>query len=186
MDDIAGARIVGDMTWSDQDRWIDRLSAAFPGGKVVDRRERPSHGYRAVHYVAPVDEVRVEIQVRTVMQDLWAQIVERLADRWGRGIRYGKAVPDRNSVVWGTTTRQHLVDAVHALSVAVHQAEWARVVVSDLRHALDRPTPWGRDFSPTVEPLRGEVDEFEAQLRLREATITTLLAGMLETAASVQ
>src|SRR2546426_4554058 len=32
---------------------------------------------------------RVEIQVRTERQNRWAQIVERLADKWGRQIRYG-------------------------------------------------------------------------------------------------
>jgi hypothetical protein len=36
-----------------------------------------------------VDGFIVEIQVRTTLQDLWAQAVERLADEVGREIRYG-------------------------------------------------------------------------------------------------
>lgn len=36
------------------------------------------------------DRVRVEIQVRTLLQGLWANIYERLADGLGRGIRYGE------------------------------------------------------------------------------------------------
>jgi ppGpp synthetase/RelA/SpoT-type nucleotidyltranferase len=37
---------------------------------------------------------RVEIQVRTILQSMWANINEKLADDAGRGIRYGEqAVP---------------------------------------------------------------------------------------------
>jgi ppGpp synthetase/RelA/SpoT-type nucleotidyltranferase len=36
-----------------------------------------------------VDGYPIEIQVRTLLQDLWAQTLERLADALGRGIRYG-------------------------------------------------------------------------------------------------
>jgi hypothetical protein len=42
-----------------------------------------------VHLVPRVGQIQVEIQIRTELQDSWAQIFERLADRWGRGIRYG-------------------------------------------------------------------------------------------------
>ncbi|GGI66943.1 hypothetical protein GCM10010116_62080 [Microbispora rosea subsp. aerata] len=41
--------------------------------------------------IAFLDGIPVEIQVRTELQDVWAQILERLADQWGRGIRYGDA-----------------------------------------------------------------------------------------------
>jgi ppGpp synthetase/RelA/SpoT-type nucleotidyltranferase len=37
-----------------------------------------------------VDGHPIEIQVRTPLQDLWAQTIERLADRVGRAIRYGE------------------------------------------------------------------------------------------------
>lgn len=46
-------------------------------------------GYRAVHVIAKVDNIPVEVQFRTELQDLWAQVFERLADGWGRQIRYG-------------------------------------------------------------------------------------------------
>lgn len=65
MQDIAGLRIVSDMTLTLQDELVKALQDGFPNAEVVDRRLRPSHGYRAVHFVPDVDGFPVEIQVRT-------------------------------------------------------------------------------------------------------------------------
>src|SRR5437016_4898161 len=47
MQDIAGCRlIVRDI--AEQDRTVAQLTALFPHAGTVDRRQRPSHGYRAV------------------------------------------------------------------------------------------------------------------------------------------
>lgn len=51
------------------------------------------HGYRAVHVIADVDGFPVEIQVRTLTQDRWAQTMERYGDAYGREIRYGELPP---------------------------------------------------------------------------------------------
>jgi hypothetical protein len=42
-----------------------------------------------VHVVVCIDRVSIEIQIRTLVQHLWADLMERLADRLGRQIRYG-------------------------------------------------------------------------------------------------
>ena len=101
--DLAGARItVSDRIAQDEAR--DAIARHFEGlgcpCRVVDRRATPSHGYRAVHVVVQVDGIPVEIQIRTELQNTWAQIMERLADQWGRGIRYGQdpVQPDRRVV----------------------------------------------------------------------------------------
>src|SRR5439155_5107176 len=73
MQDIAGLRIVDDLTLPEQDALAGRIAAAFGGAHVDDRRAKPSHGYRAVHVIAEIDGCPVEIQVRTRLQDLWAQ-----------------------------------------------------------------------------------------------------------------
>lgn len=141
MDDLAGARIVADVTWSEQDRIVHRISGALPDGKLVDRRENPSHGYRAVHYVASVGDCRVEIQIRTVLQDLWAQVVETLGDRWGRGIRYGEQPPEPDRDAGAGLTRQGVLDRLLAGSESAASLEsvidvWteARRLQSRIRH----------------------------------------------------
>lgn len=102
MRDIAGIRIVEEIDRQQQDLLVlDVCDALSPLGrvKVIDRRRRPSHGYRAVHVEFERDSRYVEIQIRTRRQDQWAQIVERLGDRWGRQIRYGylPAEPERSA-----------------------------------------------------------------------------------------
>ena len=61
----------------------------FPDSVVVDRRERPSHGYRAVHTIVSALDKLVEVQVRTALQHLWAQVSERLSDEVDPMIKYG-------------------------------------------------------------------------------------------------
>ncbi|HEX5010953.1 MAG TPA: hypothetical protein VFY71_11180 [Planctomycetota bacterium] len=87
--DVVGARIVREMTLSEQDDLVRRIGELFPDHRVRDRRREPSHGYRAVHLVARIDGLAVEIQIRTQWQDRWAQAMEHLGDCWGRAIRYG-------------------------------------------------------------------------------------------------
>lgn len=78
-----------------QDGVAAEVAARFPTdpreAKIVDRRAATSHGYRAVHVVVSLDGVSIEVQVRTLLQHMWADLVERLADRLGRQIRYGGA-----------------------------------------------------------------------------------------------
>src|SRR6266704_1936073 len=47
---------------------------------IIDRRDTPSHGYRAVHVIVRHSGKLVEIQVRTALQHLWAELSEKLAD----------------------------------------------------------------------------------------------------------
>lgn len=92
--DISGVRLVGDLTLREQDLVAAHLQSRMgdPASKVVDRRAEPLQGYRAVHVIVKVDGVYVEIQIRTRLQAAWADLFERLADAWGRGIRYGESM----------------------------------------------------------------------------------------------
>lgn len=86
--DIAGCRVVV-KGLAEQEETVSQLLAVFPDGEVEDRRETPSHGYRAVHLVVRWAGQRVEIQVRTELQHLWATVSEKLADEHGNAIKYG-------------------------------------------------------------------------------------------------
>ncbi|MBV9140461.1 MAG: hypothetical protein JO115_06035 [Pseudonocardiales bacterium] len=95
MQDLAGMRIVSDCDRQEQDRLAEDLMRLFteygdPLPKRIDRREHPSHGYRAVHVIVYINGAPVEIQLRTKLQHEWANLFEKLVDRVGRGIRYGE------------------------------------------------------------------------------------------------
>jgi ppGpp synthetase/RelA/SpoT-type nucleotidyltranferase len=93
IEDLAGVRIVADMTLTEQDILVARVCDLFGGPdccRLIDRRADPRAGYRAVHVVTKLDGLPLEIQVRTRYQDAWANLFEETADGFGRGIRYGE------------------------------------------------------------------------------------------------
>ncbi len=96
MQDVAGLRLVVGLDLLDRKQCVDALRGLFPDSRIVRRLGPSSHGYRAVHVIARLDDLSVEIQVRTTLQDLWAQAMEKLADRFGRDVRYG-AIPENGA-----------------------------------------------------------------------------------------
>ena len=91
MQDIAGVRVIVADTLA-QDAVVKQLMERFPS-TTVDRREKPSHGYRAVHIVVRPAKRAIEIQVRTVLQQLWAEFSEKAADAFGLEVKYGGGHP---------------------------------------------------------------------------------------------
>lgn len=89
--DIAGIRIVADVGLLGQDQIAEVIFnlGILVNQKLIDRRIEPMQGYRALHVTGVVDSMSVEIQIRTTLQAAWANLYERLGDRWGRSIRYG-------------------------------------------------------------------------------------------------
>jgi putative GTP pyrophosphokinase len=86
--DIAGSRlIVADI--AEQDSVVQSLKSLFENTTVIDRREKPSHGYRAVHVIVKHGGKLIEIQVRTSLQHLWAELSEKLSDVVDPAIKYG-------------------------------------------------------------------------------------------------
>ncbi|HVC39625.1 MAG TPA: hypothetical protein VNH20_06610 [Candidatus Dormibacteraeota bacterium] len=86
MPDIAGCRIVVQLP-SDQDALVAALAARHQAWRVYDLRKESRFGYRAVHLVTQPPRP-VELQVRTFVQQIWADTSERL-DRLHEGIKYG-------------------------------------------------------------------------------------------------
>lgn len=133
--DIAGLRLICSHR-TEQRSWALSLEILFAmhGGeqdlarasRYIDRIQHPSHGYRAIHVVVRVDGLPVEIQVRTDLQDKWAQLVEVLSDRWGRQIRYGEPPHYPQHVVGGASlTRKAVMSAILSLSDAIAEVERA-------------------------------------------------------------
>jgi ppGpp synthetase/RelA/SpoT-type nucleotidyltranferase len=96
--------VVPDIT--KQDLAVDSLMSAFSKATVVDRRETPSYGYRAVHVIVEISGKTVEIQVRTRFQHIWAEISEKYADLYGSEIKYGGGEPNIRWIL------EHLSNAV--------------------------------------------------------------------------
>lgn len=87
--DIAGCRVVAENVRV-QDDICHATSVMLGNVTVIDRRLKPTNGYRAVHLIARHDGWPVEIQVRTQMQHAWAEISEKISDAYGQGIKYGQ------------------------------------------------------------------------------------------------
>ena len=166
--DLAGTRIVIDGGRLDQDRVVSRIMEAFsdcpkPPLKV-DRREKPSHGYRAIHVVVYEDSAPMEIQVRTKLQDAWAQISEKLGDAWGRGLRYGEGPDLAGEPAWpgATATRSEVVRELQLLAQAIHEAETSQVELGELREIMLGLDPAARGGMPDrLEAIARKAAEFE-------------------------
>jgi putative GTP pyrophosphokinase len=88
MQDISGCRVVVDDEVR-QDETVAWLKSTFVEVSLFDRRETPSHGYRAVHVVVRHDGMPIEIQIRTVLQHRWAELSEKLSDVVHPSVKYG-------------------------------------------------------------------------------------------------
>jgi len=82
---------VADIT--SQERVISALQKLFDNTTAVDRRDKPSHGYRAFHLIVKYGDRLVEIQIRTSLQHLWAELSEKLSDKIDPALKYGGGNP---------------------------------------------------------------------------------------------
>lgn len=96
MQDIGGVRVVlPDQLAIDavadklRKNWRSRLA-----GDYDYARTPKESGYRAIHLVVMEDGRRIEIQLRTPWQDMWAQSAEEDTARLGLGLKFGLGPDD--------------------------------------------------------------------------------------------
>lgn len=93
--DVAGCRIlVPDL--ATQDHLVQNMMIFFSEADldIDDKRKQPTNGYRAVHVIAKKFGRPVEIQIRTRLQHIWAELSEKVADQFGHSIKYGSGDED--------------------------------------------------------------------------------------------
>jgi Region found in RelA / SpoT proteins len=161
--DLAGARIVVSDR-GEQDHVRERICGHFTAAghdcRVRDRRIDPSHGYRAVHVIVHFGGIPVEIQIRTELQDSRAQIVERLGDQWGRGLRYGTGpeMPGAEVRIGDfVTTRQYVMDTLLTTSNYINAAEVGQAAL----RAIDEDD----SFQATLSDLSGRDEQTAERIR---------------------
>lgn len=83
---------------------------------VLDRRVKPSHGYRAVHLIVRESNKPIEVQVRTALQHEWAEMSEKCADMIDQAIKYGGGPPPVRGILDRAAQQVHRIeDAESAL-----------------------------------------------------------------------
>ncbi|MEE1621640.1 hypothetical protein ACQ7DA_10665 [Zafaria sp. J156] len=115
------------MTLDEQDGVATAIAGLFghdPTTCIRDIRQAPHSGYRAVHVWLRIPE-RIEVQVRTHLQGMWANMYESAADVLGREIRYGQLPSSEQS--------QSLVLRLHDLSETIQDIEARRNDVDLMR-----------------------------------------------------
>jgi len=119
--DLGGMRLVVSGGRAVQDRVAGQVRELFAADartpRLIDRRVEPIQGYRALHVIVYPDGYPIEVQVRTEWQHLWAEWFERLADQYGRGIRYGEPP------LSGGASAQQMIDSLLTLADQIAEAE---------------------------------------------------------------
>lgn len=170
MQDLAGARMLIDGTRIDQDRIGERVREIFePGVLIKDRRLNPSYGYRALHLIVTQDELPIEIQIRTPLQHLWAEITERLADVWGRQIRYG-GLPVG-------AVEQRLWSQIQTLAENADTVEYNQAQVIELTETAERLADPPADLLERLKLTAQRVEETERGIRATMDEVARILRG---------
>jgi ppGpp synthetase/RelA/SpoT-type nucleotidyltranferase len=187
MQDIAGLRIIVRGP-REQDSAVDRIRAAFERSTIVDRRNQPSHGYRAIHAVVEVNTLPVEVQVRTTLQHRWAELSEKLADVIDPAIKYGGGDSGIRALL------AQMTDEVTSIEDAEREVDGCERYIEDSNRKADRLASEILDIEEQITTANLRIDltaltkEFELSLerksamtqRLREARslISALQLGL--------
>ena len=151
--DIAGCRlIVADI--ANQESVVESLTSLFEHTIISDRRDKPSHGYRAVHVIVNSGGKLIEIQVRTTLQQLWAELSEKCSDIVDPAIKYGGGDEDFQKPLIVMSTAVARLEAVEA-QVTNRPADFQE------RLKLNRQGMFNklREAIGIIEELKGEGDD---------------------------
>jgi ppGpp synthetase/RelA/SpoT-type nucleotidyltranferase len=170
MDDAVGIRVTGDMALYEQDEVARRLLTVYPDSVIKDRRLNPTSGYRALHLIVKHEILHIEIQIRTEIQSIWANAFERLADDWGRQIRYGG---DPNCDIHGIVSKRR--DYVQSLSeISLNELAFLESEISQVSESINTRVQPDKSF-----------DRKRAKPRTKEEARLAFMMNQIDHLASV-
>ncbi|BBX72679.1 hypothetical protein MSHI_05850 [Mycobacterium shinjukuense] len=160
--DLAGVRIDADLLLGEQTRLAREVANHFGADEsaIHDLRDHPHAGYRAVHVWLRLPAGRVEIQIRTILQSLWANCYERLADAYGRGILYGEPIERLATSGVGPAQLPEPVRVMQDASakLAMHEAEWQQCA------EIEDPGQRATVLATIKSRLEGAIDQAESEI----------------------
>ncbi len=170
IEDIAGCRVVLP-TWREQHELLDRVRQEFEVVRERDYQIAPRHGYRALHAVVRVREQPVEIQLRTELEDRWANFVDQLAQE-DLVIKYGGGPSQTQALLQGTSAIFREYDAVkilrHRIISALSTLDGAEAQVAEFDRLLDDLS----QEAPALEAGRAEEPDDEEELIVGDTSTT--------------
>lgn len=133
---------------------------------------RPHRGAIEQFNIIPrIEGRRVEIQLRTHLQDTWANAVESIGDLWGRWVRYGlppEGPPDQIAV------RAALVTDFIRLSDLWYECEKAVLPLAEAKRLAEKGDPAA---AKRADELRDVVSEaFRAASKLLAKITATMVS----------
>ncbi len=131
MQDIAGCRIVV-RDIQKQDSVVKKLREIFTSASVMDRRVKPSHGYRAVHIIINNLNKAIEVQIRTELQHGWSEFSEKLSDKIDPAIKYGGGSKETQKMLYGISI---LINNYEGIEINI-QDKKSRKRLSSLRKEI--------------------------------------------------
>lgn len=157
--DIAGCRIVV-ANMLEQDMVVLGWTDVFFGvTTVINRRERPSHGYRAVHVVANIDGSPTEIQVRTELQQRWAEVSEKYSDVIDPAIKYGGGDPEVQELLLGVSADIAEVEGLEQVDLDVLS------VVEDISRIEEMRQEYTAKVHAHLDRLVQQLDDLKQRVR---------------------
>lgn len=164
MQDVAGCRVVVQDVRI-QDEALADVRNAFLTASVVDRRLKPSFGYRAVHIIVRAEDKPVEVQLRTWYQHDWAEISEKLSDKFGLDVKYGGGPYEVHSFL-------------HELSDLTAEIERHQITRDSLANALSNSRRLDQD-PREVELVRERISEAARRIAIAEERYEEHVAGFM-------
>jgi putative GTP pyrophosphokinase len=149
MQDIAGCRIVVDDILA-QNATVEDLVKQFQHIRIVDRRHTPSHGYRAAHIIVDVASKPIEIQVRTALQQLWAESSEKLSDAFDPAIKYGSGPTSAGDILSNFSTR---------IAQFESEEQRTRIAIADMDEALSGRKGTGDAERARIAMMRRDLEK---------------------------